>query len=580
MADLKEIEANDTIQSEEDVASFLRKNPNDKSDKALEYERIAFDLVPEYPDEETGWDNYFGPLAVFTDEGGKVREYPSKLGITKECVAYWDGRRNEAANPIFRARYADLVWEFGKGNVENKVRADAANLAIDTYLEMVQNQTDTSNFKGVRYLRRAFYLSIAVNDSDRLDRAREMILRNEREDFESGGSFYGYSFDLMISNKKARLTEEQEHDIIQKLEDRLGRLASGDFSGGHSPVDAEELTERLVKYHETRGKEDRKKEVLRKYYLATKHGAPKANHLAALTWLRNAYVTLSSHGMQSEAGDIEALMVEYEKKTRDQMKEVSTKVSIPQDEIDEYVSSFVSLPVADALEQIAIRFIPGEEDAKSSVQKKAKQFPIQYLIARELVDDDGRIIARIGSLQNDWEGHIFQEISQTLQFNSIFLRFVFEGLIESGNLNKKSVLEKLNESPVFSSIDQAFLDIGLDDYFAGNYAKAVFVLIHQVEAALRNLLEIIRSSRYRVGRYGGLILRSLGDMLSDPAVANTLGKDITLYLRVLLVDQRGWNLRNNICHGLIPYSQIDVKIADRILHVLLVLSLVKTRDPD
>lgn len=578
MAYLKEIEENDTIQSEEDVASFLRKIPDDKSDKALEYERIAFDLVPEYSDEETGWGNYFGPLAVFPGEGGKVREYPSKLGITKECVTYWDGRRNEVENPIFKARYADLVWEFGKRNVENKVRADAAIYAIDTYLEMVQNQTYSRNFEGVRYLSRAFSLSIAVNDSDRLDRAREMILRNEREDFESGGSFYGYSFDLMISNKKARLTEEQEHEIIQTLEDRLDQLGSGDFSDGYSPVDAEELTERLVKYHETRGNKDRKKEVLRNYYLAAKHGAKKANYLVALTWLRNAYVTLSSNGMRTEAGDIEALMADYEQKSREQMKEVSVKVPISQDDIDDYVSSFVSLPVADALEQIAIRFIPREEDAKSSIQEKAKQFPIQYIIAREILDDDGRIVARIGSLQDDREGHIIQEISQTLQFNSIFLRLAFEGIIERGNLIKERVLEKLNESPVFSSMDQAFLTIGLDDYFAGNYAKAVSVLIHQVEAALRNLLEINRSSRYRVGRNRGLVLRSLGDMLSDPAVSNTLGKDITLYLRVLLVDQRGWNLRNNICHGLSPFSQIDAKIADRILHVLLVLSLVRKRD--
>jgi hypothetical protein len=56
-----------------------------------------------------------------------------------------------------------------------------------------------------------------------------------------------------------------------------------------------------------------------------------------------------------------------------------------------------------------------------------------------------------------------------------------------------------------------------------------------------------------------------------------LGVNIVAYFRVLLSDGRGWNVRNNVCHGLAPVSMLTMVVADRVLHALLVLALMLKR---
>jgi hypothetical protein len=55
-------------------------------------------------------------------------------------------------------------------------------------------------------------------------------------------------------------------------------------------------------------------------------------------------------------------------------------------------------------------------------------------------------------------------------------------------------------------------------------------------------------------------------------------EDWTVYMRVLLTDPRGWNVRNNLCHGMLEPDEISDVVADRIFHVLLMLALVRLKE--
>jgi Domain of unknown function (DUF4209) len=44
---------------------------------------------------------------------------------------------------------------------------------------------------------------------------------------------------------------------------------------------------------------------------------------------------------------------------------------------------------------------------------------------------------------------------------------------------------------------------------------------------------------------------------------------------VLYIERRGLNLRNDLAHGLVPIEGFSQPIADRVLHSLLVLSLLR-----
>jgi hypothetical protein len=61
----------------------------------------------------------------------------------------------------------------------------------------------------------------------------------------------------------------------------------------------------------------------------------------------------------------------------------------------------------------------------------------------------------------------------------------------------------------------------------------------------------------------------------DSLIVKVFDKDAALYFRVLLTDQRGWNIRNNVCHGIIPFSAFNRAMSDRLIHALLCLALVR-----
>jgi hypothetical protein len=69
--------------------------------------------------------------------------------------------------------------------------------------------------------------------------------------------------------------------------------------------------------------------------------------------------------------------------------------------------------------------------------------------------------------------------------------------------------------------------------------------------------------------------RTLDTLLSDEAFQDTFGEDTAFFFRIMLTDQRGFNLRNDICHGIPAAEQFTVSEAEWILCLFLVLSCVR-----
>lgn len=118
---------------------------------------------------------------------------------------------------------------------------------------------------------------------------------------------------------------------------------------------------------------------------------------------------------------------------------------------------------------------------------------------------------------------------------------------------------------------------GLDAYFSGDHIVSVHLLIPQVENAVRRLLELTGRTTYRPSRNGGYYLKTMDEMLRDEGIIQSLGENATLYMRILYTDPRGWNLRNDVCHGISMPEKFCQPVADRVFHTLLFLGLIRER---
>ena len=71
---------------------------------------------------------------------------------------------------------------------------------------------------------------------------------------------------------------------------------------------------------------------------------------------------------------------------------------------------------------------------------------------------------------------------------------------------------------------------------------------------------------------------SLDTMLATDDAISYMGEDITNYLRNLLTNQYGWNIRNQICHGLFSADNFNSTMANRVVHAFMLLGVFKLRE--
>jgi lysyl-tRNA synthetase class 1 len=73
------------------------------------------------------------------------------------------------------------------------------------------------------------------------------------------------------------------------------------------------------------------------------------------------------------------------------------------------------------------------------------------------------------------------------------------------------------------------------------------------------------------------VVIGMGDILypkgSDAEIIDALGPDLTLHFLALYADPRGFNMRNDLAHGLLRANTLQLGLASRIIHTLLLLGV-------
>jgi hypothetical protein len=76
-----------------------------------------------------------------------------------------------------------------------------------------------------------------------------------------------------------------------------------------------------------------------------------------------------------------------------------------------------------------------------------------------------------------------------------------------------------------------------------------------------------------------MVEKSMNDLLeSEPAIQRFFGGDFVFYLRTVLCDPRGQNLRNGLSHGLMGPDEFHRGVSDRLMHILWTLGFVQKKD--
>lgn len=263
---------------------------------------------------------------------------------------------------------------------------------------------------------------------------------------------------------------------------------------------------------------------------------------------------------------------------------VNIRVEVPVDKaaVERALDELTSGDAEAALASIATAFVPSAGHAQELLKRLydggssiMAHFGVHIL-------GDQQILAVVGSIADDLDGRVILQLSQEMDVSWRFLALALDRTYHKFSVGTDGILEFVRPSALFDPLREPLLRQGLDAYFADDHVKAIHVLLPQIEAMLRRLLGFLgrpTSKRMRSPR-GVMQEKTLTDILEhEPAVAaffkeNGL-EDWHVFLRMFLIDPRGWNLRNRIAHGLMAPREFTRQVSDWVIHAMLMLGLLR-----
>lgn len=543
----------------------------------LTAEQIVFELVPDYR-KEHAWGTYYGPVMEF---GGTT--IPDIRLMTEAVLEYWVTRARQAKHPLLRIRYADAAWDFAQALKTWTCPHDVPRLMIDATVELVARKLTSHQVDGIRFLRRAMFAAIRLNDTTCIERVRDCVIAYEDQiaaDHLPG--IWGFSFDiLLVENRKVALRPDQREKLISDLESRLARLAATE-PDKMQPQHIEFAAQRLAQYYRRREQNDDKRRVLVVYANACIRKAQEdKSWIAAAGWLELVHQTLISFGLNAEAKALQPHYREAAQAMRAKMVPMEINMPIDQDQLEQYIAGFLDGDDDVILERIAVHYILTRDLEKKRLDDIMEGRTILSLFSSTLVDQTGRAVSVIGPLESDPEGNLIRHMATMVDYGCLFLRAVIDRLASTQKIDRAKVLAFITKSGLFTPDRESVLAAALDAYFSGNWLVAIHLLVPQIEHAVRTFIETIGAASIKTKtKNGGLLLRNLDELLLDEHFVRVFGVDVSFYLRVLLTEQRGCNIRNDVSHGIMPPHMFNPRTADRLFHALIVLGCVRPRSEE
>jgi hypothetical protein len=550
--------------------------PTPEQDKGFNAEFCAFQFHPRPDGEDSVWGTYFGPM-FSSQQQGKTVHKPDVADLDHEIVEHWQRRSAEAQHPVLRARYADLVWDLTRAITNEAPDVAFAVTAIDGYVAAIDGVLYEDSIRGIWSATRALNLAVGIAHKDRIEGARDAMFRlYDRVAVPHLLGTWPFLFDNLYGNKKVPLQEDQRQKIIDSLEGILRHCAT--VGSGPCLFAAKAAAARLGQHYQRIGQTEGAKRVHRVCGQAFELHAAKLNPSMAMSWLQQVYEDYRRLGMTEDA---KRAHLALEGKARDiggDLKKVSVEVPIPEGELESFLVTMTSGGLEAALDRIADHFIPSADEARERLRINSEIAPLSSMIPVAQATTT-RFKAQVGAPDVDPEGRLLMQVAENIALSSAFLDMSLERAWSRYAPKPDDIVAALYRSPLFDSERRDLIREGVAAYMENDYVKAVHVLVPQIEHALRMLLTLIGIPVTRPPRVGtGMMYeKNLNEILREEEVRNVLGESLWRYFLVFLADERGQNLRNWVCHGLLASACFDRQLSSRVIHVLLSLALYRSK---
>lgn len=568
-----------------DVSASINSLPKDNPEQQqCLYEAMAFEFAENYDGKE--WNTYYGPQWTFTKKDTGEEVYvPNIKDVTEEMIAYWEKRAVNVRNPLLKMRYTGLVLEFKKILFNKEPDYKSIKLAhIQSLLDVVEGDYCQYEIIAFDYAERALNLAIGFRNHDLQERAvkayYEAHQRHSDNDMHPG--VWGRIFQSLIKHRD--YFQVYENNLLDEQLSRYERLKALALETGYktdqySHVLSEQI-DLLADYYHLTGEKEKIEPLLDTMFDAIKTSIPVRGGMWGQGMIQQLQARYRKYGFDKRANQLFVELSDLGGETLSELKSTEYSVPLDRDRINAFLDAALEGTDRDVLLFFLLQYIPKIEEEKRRLRERAEKAPLLDLVSTFTIDSSGNTISRVGVGPDAERQKLYFFMYESMRFTIPFMHLHITKMKEQGKMTTESMMELIKDSELITEDHKEIVRRGLDFYMAEDYLVCCHLIIPQLEAAIRRLFALNGANIMRAKRNPdeGNEYLSLDSLLgSDEAVAY-MGEDVSNYFRNVLTDQYGWNIRNQVSHGLLATDNFNFGMADRVVHAFLLLGMFKKKE--
>ncbi|MEW6052006.1 MAG: DUF4209 domain-containing protein [Candidatus Zixiibacteriota bacterium] len=550
-----------------------------------------------------------------TNDKGDTVVYPDLEKLEAAAFDHFGARLLTVTHPVLKARYAHLLWQGPTKNSQYAQDAvDAYLLAIPIIERALTDHGRTGNGHELIAVVKASFL-LAVQCKFDLARPKSELFRLLKDYDPKSPSWFRLRHDLiaLILDSKRNFTESELRSIPPFC---LATAEHYKNTNIHNAITMYELGESADKKLGLVTAERRDTsawylliaQAFEELMIRRGNESMAAGHFCeeALRYYRKAKVS-------EKVQELEKKREEFAKKI--QLQTVETKVDLTEHlewckaigrelatkEIDEIVGRLV----------VDTGLLPDPDDVSTTAKESLKNHPLTSLMNSTVMDSRGHVVQHIVTPEQKERREFLNLYDSYIRRDKLHLiHEVICACFSSGKLNCESLFNALEQKSWYCQpvsyivaekvIEYRWIDLlqpglrayeaVLRDYLEGKPEPSELVLVIdsltvKFEGIVRDLCKLngVITTFDKPEESSGLMVtyeKDINRLLREPIFEQLLGKTEIEFLKYLLVEKSGINLRHKIAHCLMTRSAYDLGKAHLLFLGIMRLSRFRLKDGD
>lgn len=526
---------------------------------------------------ENAKNNRLGAYIEYTNG----RKYPDIDNFEEERIEFYNKCLECEINVNKKIRYLDYLVDYG----EKSNKYDYACQLIDLLIENNNIKDYNNHIECLNYISR---LSRAINISTSYKMNEKIFIleTNINDVISKFVKVKNYRWILEISeqfrylcyNKKdKRISQDSINSIIKILE------ICKEFYKEEKNINLHQAF--CYEFCEWIKREDssdpRIKQVLLEIGQAFEDeaeyqgGREEKSYLVKAHFLECAVNYYANIGVRDKVYHLKVKIKEAYRLAKDEVKEFKYNLDIPNfDEIEEEAERFIFEDIDSSFKVFSrvgiYKFIPKREEIINAAKERQAN-SLMNLVGISKISNDRKVFDAISEDEREKyflfeQYNVWLQLMFSIMYDKIWIK------LEQQGLNCEMVCERITKWEYMSEEDAKIIKVGIERYFNEDFISAIHILVPKFESCFREFFSWGGYPTTSIKKSATQHEQTFNEFLENDFVKNNIDSDTLFLIKYVMVDNLGYNLRNDIAHGLAGEDKFSRNIANIVLFLYFILT--------